>query len=273
MNFIDSSELLKALIIGIIQGLTEYLPVSSSGHIELSKTLLQYDPEAGSHASFSVILHLGTVLSTLVVFRKDIWAIIRGLFQPKDNAEAWPFAFKVILSMMPATIIALLYEKEIDVLFLGNLTLVGTALLFTSALLFFAQFSKPKDRVLGPVEALLIGMAQAVALLPGISRSGATIATALLLGLNRAEAARFSFLMVIPLILGKVAKDVLSGDLSKISSEQHLPFFVGFLASFVVGVLACQLMLNLVKRGQFWHFGLYCALVGLVALVYAYGLV
>ncbi len=260
---------LEALILGIIQGLTEYLPVSSSGHLELGKMMMGIDlqEENGPYGiTFNVLLHLATVLSTWVVLRKEIAEIFRGLFQFKLNEEFW-YAIKIIVSMIPAAIIGLLYADQIEETFAGSAVLVGLMLWITGLLLFFADKAKPSEGKVGLKQAFIVGIAQAVALAPGISRSGATISTCVLLDIDKERAARFSFLMVIPLILGKVAKDVLD-DKFALPTEALLPMGIGFLAAFLVGLAACTWMINLVKRGQLVYFSLYCFVIGSLAIVY-----
>jgi len=193
---------LEALILGIIQGLTEFLPVSSSGHLELGKAVLGNLPEEGM--LMTVILHFATALSTLVIFRKDIIEIFKGLFQFKNNKELH-FSLKIIVSMVPAALIGILYEDQIDALFSGNLLLVGIMLILTGGLLFLADRAKNTTSDVSYKKAIIIGVSQAIAILPGISRSGATIGTSVLLGIDRTKAARFSFLMVVPLIFGAMA--------------------------------------------------------------------
>ena len=190
---------IEALILGIIQGLTEFLPVSSSGHLELGKAMLGSVPEEGM--LMTVVLHFATALSTVVIFRKDIAVIFKGLFQFKNNEEL-KFSLKIILSMIPAALIGVLFEDQIDAFFSGNVLLVGCMLLLTGGLLFLADKAKHTESDVSFGKALVIGISQAIAILPGISRSGATIGTSVLLGVDRTRAARFSFLMVVPLIFG-----------------------------------------------------------------------
>lgn len=257
---------LEALILGILQGVAEYLPISSSGHIELGKAILGVQPSAVSGATFSVVLHFGTVLSTLVVFWKDIVLIFKGLFQFKRKEE-WNFAFKIVLSMLPAAVVGFTLESEIETLFAGDILLVGAMLVFTGCLLFAADFAKETNREVNYKDAFLIGLAQMIAILPGVSRSGATISTSVLLRIDKSKAARFSFLMVIPLIIGKVAKDLSSGAI-RLNAAEASPLLIGFLASFVVGIGACHMMLGLVKRGKLVYFSMYCFIVGWVAVIY-----
>ena len=259
-------ELLKAIILGIIQGLTEFLPVSSSGHLELAQSILRLEEDAiSSSLMMTVILHFATALSTLVVFRKEVAEILKGLLQFKNNEET-AFSFKIVLSMIPAAAVGFLFEEEIDGFFQGQILLVGSMLLITGILLFLADRAKKTDRTVSYPNAFIIGVAQAIAILPGISRSGATIATSVLLGVDRTRAARFSFLMVVPLIFGKMAKDVLSGDLA-VSSSEALPLILGFVAAFVTGWLACSWMIHLVRQSKLVYFAIYCFLVGTVAII------
>ncbi len=255
-------DLLRAVLIGIIQGLTEFLPVSSSGHIELGQAILGLD-YGQYEQQFSVILHAATALSTIVVFRKDIAKIILGLFQ--KNQTAWLFSVKIILSMMPAAIIGIAFEEQIDALFSGRILLVGSMLLVTGCLLFLADRAKNTVKKVSFFDAIVVGLAQAIAILPGISRSGATISTSVLLGIDRTEAARFSFLMVVPLILGKMAKDILDGNISY-ESSLFLPFVGAFIGAFLTGLFACIWMIELVKRSQLKYFAFYCIAVGLMAI-------
>lgn len=256
-------EWLNNLILGILQGLTEYLPVSSSGHIELGKYFLDYHPK--DNLTLSVVLHFATVLSTVIVLWKDILRIFRGLFQFKWNKEA-RFAVNVIISMIPAAAVGFLFESEIESFFEGNILLVGFMLWVTGLLLFLADKSKATNKEVSPLSALIIGVAQAIALLPGVSRSGATISTSVLLKVDKGEAARFSFLMVIPLIVGKVAKDLLDNKID-LSSDAALNMGVGFFAALVVGVFACRWMIDLVKKGKLVYFSLYCFIVGAIAII------
>lgn len=258
-------DLLRAVLIGIIQGLTEFLPVSSSGHIELGQAILGLD-YGQYEQQFSVILHAATALSTIVVFRNDIAKIIFGLFQ-KDRA-AWLFSMKIILSMIPAAIIGIALEEQIDALFSGQILLVGSMLLLTALLLFLADRAKNTVKKVSFFDAIVVGVAQAIAILPGISRSGATISTSVLLGIDRTEAARFSFLMVVPLILGKMTKDILDGNIAY-ESNLLLPFAGAFIGAFLTGLFACTWMIELVKRSQLKYFAFYCIVVGLIAIGFA----
>jgi undecaprenyl-diphosphatase len=259
-------ETLKAIILGIIQGLTEFLPVSSSGHLELAKEMLGM--ELGDESILmTVTLHGATALSTLVVFRKEVMEILKGLFAFKLNEELL-FSLKIILSMVPAAFVGLFFEDEIDAFFTGNILLVGCMLLLTGALLFLADRAKYTDKAVTFPQAFMIGVSQAIAILPGISRSGATISTSVLLGVDRQRAARFSFLMVVPLILGKMAKDLLDGEFTS-SHMDMTALSAGFIAAFITGLAACTWMIELVKRSKLSWFSVYCFIVGSVAIIWS----
>ncbi len=257
---------LQALILGIIQGLTEFLPVSSSGHLEIAKVLFGDKSVPQESLTLTVVLHFATALSTLVVFRKEVLIIFKGLFQFKWNEELI-FSLKIILSMIPAVLIGLFFESELEALFSGRIMLVGFMLLVTAVLLLLADRAKQTTNNVSFTKAVIIGVAQAIAMLPGISRSGATISTSVLLGVDRERAARFSFLMVVPLIIGKVAKDLLSGDINFDSSQMGVLGF-GFIGAFIAGLFACTWMISLVKKSKLSYFAIYCAIVGLIAIGY-----
>ena len=262
----DLSAVMEAIVLGVIQGLTEFLPVSSSGHLEIGKELLNSNLAGEDSLEMTIVLHAATALSTMVVFYKDIASIIRGLFAFKWN-EDWQFAAKIVLSMIPAVIVGLTMEDWIESQFNGNLLLVGSMLLVTGALLFLADRARETGKGVSFPNALVIGISQAIAILPGISRSGATISTAVLLGIDRMKAARFSFLMVVPLIFGLMAKKLLSGGFT-VADAQVVPLTAGFVAALVTGVLACKWMIALVKNCQLWWFSVYCFIVGVVAIGY-----
>ena len=259
--------LLEAIILGIIQGLTEFLPVSSSGHLELAKAILGDTSVPEESLTFTVVLHFATALSTLIVFRKEVAEIFRGLFQFTWNEEM-KFSLKIIISMIPAVIIGLLFEKQLESFFGGKILFVGIMLLVTAVLLLFADKAKNTNKEVSFSNSLIIGISQAIAMLPGISRSGATISTSVLLGIDRSKAARFSFLMVVPLIFGKIAKDFLSGDINFQASE-IAPISTGFIAAFLAGLVACNWMIALVKKSKLSYFSIYCAIVGLIAIGYS----
>lgn len=259
--------LLEAIILGIIQGLTEFLPVSSSGHLELAKAILGDTSVPEESLTFTVVLHFATALSTLVVFRKEVAEIFKGLFQFKWNEEM-KFSLKIVFSMIPAVIIGLLFEEQLESFFGGKILFVGIMLLITAALLLLADKAKNTSKDVSFSNSVIIGISQAIAMLPGISRSGGTISTSVLLGVDRTKAARFSFLMVVPLIFGKIAKDLLSGDINFQSSE-IAPISAGFIAAFLAGLLACNWMIALVKKSKLSYFSIYCAVVGLIAIGYS----
>ena len=259
--------ILEAIILGIIQGLTEFLPVSSSGHLELAKVILGDNSIPEESLLFTIVLHFATALSTLVIFRKEIFEIFSGLFKFQWNEET-QFSFKIIVSMIPTVFIGLFFEEEIASLFGGQILLVGCMLLITALLLLLADKAKDTSKNVTFRNAIVVGISQAIAILPGISRSGATISTAVLLGIDRTKAAKFSFLMVVPLIFGKIGKDVLSGDLNFHSSE-IVPIAMGFIAAFLSGLLACNWMISLVKKSKLSYFSIYCTIVGGIAIVYA----
>ena len=258
---------IEAIVLGIIQGLTEFLPVSSSGHLELAKAILGDTSVPEESLTFTVVLHFATALSTLVIFRKEVVEIFKGLFQFKWNEEL-KFSLKIIVSMIPAVIIGLLFEEQLEAFFGGKILLVGIMLLVTAVLLLLADKAKITNKKVSFLNAIIIGISQAIAMLPGISRSGATISTSVLLGIDRTKAARFSFLMVVPLIFGKIGKDLLSGDLNLQSSEV-IPISAGFIAAFLAGLFACKWMIALVKKSKLSYFSLYCAIIGSIAIGYA----
>lgn len=261
-------DIIDAIILGIIQGLTEFLPVSSSGHLELGKAILGDSTLPEESLLFTVVLHFATALSTLVVFRKDIFDIVKGLFQFKWNEET-QFSVKIVLSMIPAVIIGLFFEEQLESLFGGNILFVGMMLMITALLLWLADKAKDTQKPVSFQNAFTIGIAQAIAMLPGISRSGATISTSVLLGNDKSKAARFSFLMVVPLIFGKIAKDLLSGDITT-ESGNFTALSVGFVAAFVSGLVACTWMIKLVKKSKLSWFAIYCLIVGVIAVAFGY---
>ena len=254
--------LIEAILLGIIQGLTEFLPVSSSGHLELGKSLLGI--EATSDVTFTVVVHGATVLSTIVVFHRDIFDLIKGVLLFRWN-EPTDYLVKILISAIPVVAIGLLFKEEVESLFSNNVLLVGCMLLITGGLLSFTYYAPHEGKEVSKPKAFLIGIAQAFAVLPGISRSGSTIAVALLLGVDKKKAARFSFLMVLIPIIGANAKDILDGGLAS-SSVSTIPLTAGFFAAFISGVLACQWMIAIVTRGKLIHFAYYCGIVGLASI-------
>lgn len=259
---------LDAIILGVIQGLTEFLPVSSSGHLELGKAILGDNSVQEESLLFTVVLHFATALSTIVVFRKDIWEIISGLFQLKWNEES-KFSAKIIISMLPAVFVGLFFEEQLEAFFGGNVMFVGFMLVITAILLYFADKAKDTGKKVSFTNAFLVGISQAIAMLPGISRSGATISTSVLLGVDKSKAARFSFLMVVPLIFGKIAKDLIGGELT-FSGENNVAMGAGFIAAFIAGLAACTWMIKLVRKSKLSYFAIYCLVIGLCAISYGF---
>jgi len=258
-------EILHAIILGIIQGLTEFLPVSSSGHLEIAKALLGEGKVAEESLLMTVVLHFATALATIIIFRKDILEIFTGLLQFKNNAS-FKFSLKIIVSMIPAALIGVLFNDEIEALFGGALTLVGSMLLITGLLLFLADKASSSEKNVGIKDSILIGITQAIAIFPGISRSGTTISAAVLLGIDKEKSARFSFLMVVPLIFGKMFKDILSGEIST-HDANFFPLLIGFIVAFFTGMIACSWMIRLVKNSQLKYFFYYCFVVGSIVIV------
>ena len=262
------NETIQAIILGIVQGLTEFLPVSSSGHLEIAKFIMNTNSVAEQSMMMTVVLHFATALSTLVVFRKEVMEIITGLFQFEKNEHFW-FSVKIVISMIPAVIIGLKFEDEIESLFDKKLVLVGAMLVVTGILLFLADRAKNTEKSVGIWQAFVIGISQAIAILPGISRSGATISTSVLLGIDRSRAAKFSFLMVVPLIFGKMAKDILDnvmGEEAAFVAGETVPLICGFVAAFLTGLLACTWMIKLVKASKLYFFSIYCFVVAAFAI-------
>ncbi len=258
----------EAIVLGIVQGFTEFLPVSSSGHLELGKAILGDTSVPEESLLFTVVLHFATALSTIVVFRKDILEIISGLLKFKWNKET-QFSVKIILSMIPAVIVGLFFEEELEAFFGGNIAFVGYMLIVTAILLWLADRAKNTGNKVTYGNAFVIGISQAIAMLPGISRSGATISTSVLLGNDKSKAARFSFLMVVPLILGKIAKDIFSGELTS-ESTNFTTLGLGFAAAFVSGLIACTWMIALVRNSKLKYFAIYCVIVGLIAIAVSF---
>lgn len=258
---------IEALILGIIQGLTEFLPVSSSGHLEIGSVLL--GAQSSDNLLFAVVVHLATALATIAVFKDDILTLVKDVLKFEWN-ESTQFATKIILSMFPVFVVAIFFKDQIEELFVGNLVLVGSMLLITGGLLLFAHYKKDGNKPVGFMGAVIIGLAQAFAVLPGISRSGSTIATALILGVERSKAARFSFLMVLIPILGASLLELLDfSENPAIHSISTWSLVTGFIAAFVSGYLACKWMLKIVKRGKLTYFAIYCFIVGIIAIVSA----
>lgn len=257
-------EMINAIILGLIQGLTEFLPVSSSGHLEIAKKMLGEESVGKPSMLMTVVLHFATALSTIVVFRKDILIIVKGLLQFKNN-DSFQFSLKICLSMIPAALIGFFFSYEIESLFGNDLLLVGGMLIITGLLLIMADKSKDSTKNVGFKDAIIIGVSQAIAILPGISRSGATISTSVILGIDKKKAARFSFLMVVPLIFGKIAQDMFTGDIIT-NESQFLSLLIGFIVAFFTGLYACKWMIKLVKNSQLKYFAYYCFSIGSIVI-------
>lgn len=269
---------IQALILGLVQGLTEYLPVSSSGHLEIGKMLLGIDPEAGG-LEFDIVVHVATVLATLVILWKEVVWILQGLFKFRWNDET-RYTLNILVSMIPVGIVGLCFKDSIEALYTDDhirSLVVGTCLLITAALLTLTHFYQPREREnISPLHAFVIGLAQAVAVLPGLSRSGSTIATGLLLGNSKQKLAQFSFLMVIPPILGEALLDFKhifapsAEYLAEHGAATAIPvsaLLIGFVAAFISGCFACKWMISLVKKCKLIYFGIYCALAGILVLI------
>ena len=264
-------EWFEALILGLVQGLTEFLPVSSSGHLAIGKALLGVEP-AGDLV-FEVTVHAATVLATIVVFRKEIWKLLCGLFKFKYNDET-DYIAKLVVSMIPVFVVGMFLEDKVESAF-SSMLVVGLALVVTALLLFFSDLYasrvhaavKESRNGMSVWQAFVVGVGQAFAVLPGLSRSGTTISTGLLCGVKRENMAQFSFLMVLVPILGETFLDLVGGDMAA-SAVGVLPLLIGFIAAFFSGLFACKVMIALVRKAQLKWFALYCALVGLLVLIF-----
>lgn len=256
------------MILGIVQGLTEYLPVSSSGHLAIASNFFGINGE--DSLMFTVAVHVATVLSTLVMLWKEIDWILKGLFKFEMNAET-KYALNILVSMIPVGIVGLFFKDKVEEAFGSGLLVVGVMLLVTAVLLIFSYYARPRQKErLSLRDAFVIGLAQACAVMPGLSRSGSTIATGLMLGNKKEMLAQFSFLMVIPPILGEALLDILKAVKGEdvMGGVGMLPLCVGFMAAFISGCFACKLMINIVKKGKLVYFGIYCAIVGLAIMIY-----
>ncbi len=266
-----SMDTLQAILLGILQGLTEYLPVSSSGHICIASHILGVDAE--ENLTFTIVVHVATVLSTIVILWKEIWWILKGLFEFKMN-DATRYAINIIISMIPIGVVGVFFKDKVEEIFGSGILIVSIMLVVTAVLLAFAYFAKPRQKEkIGPVDAFIIGLSQALAVLPGLSRSGTTIATGLILGNKKENLAQFSFIMVIPPILGEALLDgiKLLGDTTEAmaaSTISPLTLLFGFLAAFVSGCIACKWMVSIVRNGKLIYFAIYCALAGILSLIF-----
>ena len=259
---------LEALVLGLLQGLTEYLPVSSSGHLTIGSTLFGMTGEES--LSFTILVHVATVLSTLVILWKEIVWLLKGLFQFRWNKET-KYVVNILISMIPVGIVGLFFKDTVEEIFGSGLLIVGIMLLVTASLLAFAYYAKPRQKeTISKKDAFIIGLAQACAVMPGLSRSGSTIATGLILGNKKENLAQFSFLMVIPPILGEALLETLklmSGTEVASSDIPTSSLVIGFFAAFISGCIACKWMINIVKKGKLVYFAIYCAIVGAITVV------
>lgn len=259
---------LEAVVLGIVQGLTEFLPVSSSGHLAIGSALFGINGE--ENLTFAIVVHTATVLSTIVVLWNEVSILFKGFFSFKWN-EPTQMVAKILISMIPVAIVGLFFKDQVEKLFGSGLLIVGCMLLVTAALLAFSYYAKPRPKAeISFKDAFIIGLAQACAVLPGLSRSGSTIATGLLLGDNKEQVAKFSFLMVIIPILGESFLSLMKGEFSpEASGISTETLIAGFLAAFISGTLACKWMINIVKKGKLIYFAYYCVVVGLFTIVYS----
>ena len=257
MDWID------ALILGIIQGLTEFLPISSSGHLELGNVILKTD--VSENLTFAVVVHGATVLSTIVVFYREIAILLKDTFMLRWN-DSTRYVLKLLISAIPVAIVGLLWKDSVEALFSGSLVFVGGMLFITAAFLTFAHFARDRGKEFSYLDSFITGIAQALAVIPGISRSGATISAGLLLGNRRENVARFSFLMVLLPIIGANGLDILTGELSR-SELPAMVLITGFMAAFITGYFACKFMIRIVKKGKLLWFAIYCIIVGTISVV------
>jgi Uncharacterized bacitracin resistance protein len=262
---------IQAILLGLLQGLTEFLPVSSSGHLTIAKALFGIETQ---DLAFEVAVHAATVLSTLVVFRKEIWKLLKGLFKFQYNEET-RYICMILVSMIPVFIVGVFFKDYVEAIFGNGLAVVGFALIVTAVLLFLSENMKARQDSSAEVEgrpvsyksAIWMGVAQAVAVIPGLSRSGSTIATGLFCKVKKSEVAQFSFLMVLIPVLGEAFLDVVGGDFAA-SSVGALPLLLGFISAFVAGLFACKVMIAIVKKARLKWFALYCVLVGSACIIW-----
>ena len=258
----------EAVVLGLVQGLTEFLPVSSSGHLTIAKELFGIDQ---NNLSFEVVVHAATVCSTIVAFRKQIWDLLKGFFNLQMNPQK-EYIFKIAVSMIPVFIVGMFFKDQVEAVFGSGLMVVGCMLFITAGLLSLSEYLSKKQngqgRPVGWKDAIIIGIAQACAVLPGLSRSGSTISTGLLLGVKKEDVAQFSFLMVLVPILGEAFLELIGGELAGAESGiSALSLSLGFVAAFLSGLFACKLMINIVKKAKLWIFALYCAIVGAACII------
>tara|TARA_B100000963_G_scaffold243288_1_gene212972 strand:+ start:333 stop:1121 length:789 start_codon:yes stop_codon:yes gene_type:complete len=260
-------EIIKSILLGIVQGLTEFLPISSSGHLEIFKVILGFETGLNNNILFTLMLHLATSFSVIVVYWKDIKKIFKSIFSIKKDENTYFFSL-ILISIFPAGIVGFLFEEKISNLFDGNMILVGSMLLFTSIILFISDFKIKTTNKLDYVKSFFVGVSQALAIIPGISRSGLTICSSVLMGVNRELAAKFSFLMVLPLIFGSFLKILIFDEI--IYNQEIISSYVfGFLSAFISGIFACKWMILLVKKSKMKYFSLYCLTVGLICIFFS----
>lgn len=258
--------IIDAIILGLVQGLTEFIPVSSSGHLVLMQHILGV--QADGSTTFEVMVHLATVLATITVFGREIWRLITGTLKFKINAQS-TYVLKIALSMIPVLIVGLFFKKDVEALFSSSIGFIGAMMIVTAVLLtvsYFVGRAKKHSHEVTYANAFVIGLAQAVAVIPGISRSGSTIATGLMLGAQKQTLARFSFLMVLVPIMGEAFLEILDGAIS--FDQAGLPLACGFVAAYLSGLLACKLVIKVVAQGKLYYFAAYCFVVGLIALLW-----
>ena len=260
-------DILKSLLLGIIQGLTEFLPVSSSGHLEIFKVFLDFSYDSANSLFFTLIVHLATAISAIIYFWKDVKDIIISLINFKKDNDTF-FAFYILISMIPAGLAGYFFESEINYLFNGNLILVGFMLILTSFILYLSDRFNNFSKRLNFKSSIIIGFAQALAILPGISRSGATIGTSIFLGLNRDVAAKFSFLMVVPIIFGSSLKIILDNEI-EFNNNNISNYLVGFSSALISGYYACKWMIIFVKKSKLIYFSIYCLMIGMLSIIYS----
>ncbi len=263
---------LQALLLGILQGIAEFLPISSDGHLELGKALLKV--EAADNLLFTIVVHGATVLATIIVFWREIMRLLKGSFKFRMNEET-VFVLKLIVSMIPVALVGFFMKDWVESFFNGDIAFVGAMELLTAAFLFAGYFMQKKEgKPVSYFSAFIIGIAQAIAVMPGLSRSGTTIATGLMLGVDKKKLAEFSFLMVIVPIMGANAMEMMdmksataeAGAASITAGVGAVQLVIGFLAAFFTGLIACTWMINLVKKGKLIWFAVYCVVIGLAAI-------
>ena len=260
-------EIIKSILLGIVQGLTEFLPISSSGHLEIFKVVLGFETGLNNNILFTLILHLATSFSVIVVYWNDIKKIFKSVLSIKKDENTYFFSL-ILISIFPAGIVGFFFEEKISNLFDGNIILVGSMLLFTSIILFVSDFKIKTTNKLDYVKSFFVGVSQALAIIPGISRSGLTICSSVLMGVNRELAAKFSFLMVLPLIFGSFLKILIFDEI--IFNQEIISSYVfGFLSAFISGIFACKWMIILVKKSKMKYFSVYCLALGLICIFFS----